>query len=120
MSFPEAIERGVELPDGARYLRCALQVKPWAYIERERKATSYDDEVAYHTALIDACVASGIGAIAVTDHHAVLTSAPLLHLARDHGLVAYPGFEATAKDGVHLLCIFDPAKDLHENRPVPR
>ncbi len=89
MSFPEAIERGVELPDGARYLRCALQVKPWAYIERERKATSYDDEVAYHTALIDACVASGIGAIAVTDHHAVLTSAPLLHLARDHGLVAF-------------------------------
>lgn len=113
MPFPEVIERGLELPDGARYLRCALQVNPWAYIERERKATPYD-EVAYHSAIIDACVASGIGAIAVTDHHAVLTSASLLQLARDRGLVAYPGFEATAKDGVHLLCIFDPAKDLHE------
>lgn len=112
--FPEVIKRGLELPDGANYIRCALQVNPWAYIEREGKATRYDNEISYHTAVVDACLSNGIGAIAVTDHHAVMTSAPLLQLASASGIAAYPGFEARARDGVHLLCIFDPSEDLHE------
>ena len=31
--------------------------------------------------------------------------------ARDAGLIAFGGFEAVTKDGVHFLCLFDPEKD---------
>src|SRR5262249_23917973 len=46
--------------------------------------------------------------IAVTDHYQVRTGAALIAAARSAGIRVFPGFEAKTKDGVHLLCLFDP------------
>ncbi len=113
-AWPEVIERALQLSDGARYVRCALQVNPWGYLVRHAKTGEYDDAATYHRAVVDACISEGIGAIAVADHHTLESAVPLLELAASRGIVAYPGFEARTKDGVHLLCIFDPSTDRRE------
>lgn len=112
--WPEAVEGALQLPDGARYLRCALQVNPWGYLVRQGRTGEYGDAATYHEALVGACTSQRIGAIAVTDHHTVESTGPLIDLAASRGIAAYPGFEARTKDGVHLLCIFDPSTDLKE------
>ena len=47
----------------------------------------------------------------MTDHYRVQDSKGLVQAARAAGLFAFSGFEAVTKDGVHLLCLFDPEKD---------
>ncbi|MBA3724863.1 MAG: PHP domain-containing protein [Armatimonadetes bacterium] len=98
-------------PNGARFYKCALQVNPFAYLKRHSKATEFADEGDYNAAIVDACKAQGIQVIAVTDHYRLSDSHKLLKDAREAGIKALPGFEAVAKDGVHILCIFDENKD---------
>ncbi len=99
------------LPNGARFYRCALQVNPYAYLERYNKATSFTSEDEYNAAIIETCLDLGIKVIAVTDHYRVKSSLSLLHAARNAGLHAFSGFEAVTKDGVHFLCLFDLDQD---------
>ena len=109
--LPDRMQAALDLPGGARFYRCALQVNPFAYLETHRKATPFTSEDEYNTAIIEACVAAGIEVIAVTDHYCVKHSAGLVHAARNAKLHAFNGFEAVTKDGVHFLCLFDPDKD---------
>jgi predicted ATPase len=111
-SVPSArLQAALELPNGARFYRCALQVNPFAYLKRHRKQTGYQSEADYNTAIVQACLDTGIEVIGVTDHYRVRDSASLVLAARNKGLWAFSGFEAVTKDGVHFLCLFDPAKD---------
>ena len=107
----DRMKAALELPDGARFYRCALQVNPFAYLETHKKASSFQSEDEYNTAIIEACLEIGIEAIAVTDHYRVKHSARLVRAARNANLHAFSGFEAVTKDGVHFLCLFDPDKD---------
>ena len=100
-----------DLPNGARFYRCALQVNPFAYLARHNKMTTFTSEDDYNKAIIESCLENGIEVIAVTDHYRVQHSASLVRAARDAGLYAFSGFEAVTKDGVHFLCLFDPDKD---------
>ena len=100
-----------DLPNGARFYRCALQVNPFAYLARHNKTTTFTSEDDYNKAIIESCLKNGIEVIAVTDHYRVQHSASLVRAARDAGLYAFSGFEAVTKDGVHFLCLFDPDKD---------
>ena len=109
--LPARMQAALDLPDGARFYRCALQVNPFAYLETHQKATPFTSEDEYNTAIIEACVDAGIEVIAVTDHYRVEHSAGLVHAARNANLHAFSGFEAVTKDGVHFLCLFDPDKD---------
>ncbi|MGJ0427546.1 TrlF family AAA-like ATPase [Methylocystis sp.] len=99
------------LPDGARFYRCALQLNPFGYLKRHAKPTPFQTEEEYNEAMVATCLELGIEIIAVTDHYRVHESASLLKKARESGLLAFGGFEAVAKDGVHFLCLFDPDKD---------
>jgi predicted ATPase len=101
----------LQLPSGARFYKCALQVNPFAYLGRHNKSTVYKTEADYNSAIVAACKAQDIEVIAVTDHYRVDESKGLLTAARDAGIAAFCGFEAVAKDGVHFLCIFDPDKE---------
>ena len=114
MKTDQTIKTALRLPNGARFYKCALQVNPYQYLVANNKLTSYADETAYNKALILACKRLSIEVIAITDHHRVSSSIKLREQARAEGLYVLPGFEATTKDGVHLLCVFDPndAKDL--------
>ena len=110
-ALSEPMQAALELPSGARFYRCALQVNPFDYLARHNKQTTFTSEVDYNQAMVDACLESGIEVIGVTDHYRVQHSRSLLRVARDAGLWAFGGFEAVAKDGVHFLCLFDPEKD---------
>ena len=109
--LPERMHAALDLPDGARFYRCALQVNPFAYLETHKKATPFTSEDEYNTAVIETCLDAGIEVIAVTDHYRVKHSAGLVRAARNANLHAFSGFEAVTKDGVHFLCLFDPDKD---------
>lgn len=110
-TLSESMNAARKLPNGARFYRCALQVNPFAYLNRHNKQTSYSSEVDYNAAIIAACQEAEIEVIGVTDHYRVQKSTGLIEAARAAGLLAFSGFEAVAKDGVHFLCLFDPDKD---------
>jgi DNA repair ATPase RecN len=110
-SASKSLNEALSLPSGARFYKCALQVNPFAYMNRHSKVTAFQAEDEYNAAMVAACKANGIEVIAVTDHYKDSDSQSLLKAARDAGIFAFGGFEAYSKDGVHFLCIFDPAKD---------
>ena len=99
---------------GARFLRCALQVNPFPYLARHGTATSHGGEDEYNEALVEACRSVGIDAIAITDHYRVRSAESLMAAATAAGIFVFPGFEAVTKDGVHLLCLFDPGTSVEK------
>ena len=109
--LPDRMQGAVNLPNGARFYRCALQVNPFAYLETHGKVTRFGSEDEYNKAIIETCLEVGIEVIAVTDHYRVKHSADLVRAARNSNLHAFSGFEAVTKDGVHFLCLFEPDKD---------
>jgi ABC-type cobalamin/Fe3+-siderophores transport system ATPase subunit len=101
-----------DLTEGAAWNRCALQINPFAYlVANGRSAGAFSDEANYNASMVAELVAAGIGAIAITDHWSVDSGESLREAARAAGITVFPGFEATAKDGVHLLVLFDPETD---------
>lgn len=56
---------------GARWIRAALQVNPFAYEGATGPARHFEDEAAYNAALLERCEAEGIQLIAITDHWSV-------------------------------------------------
>ncbi len=107
----ECMQAALKLPNGARFYRCALQVNPFAYLNRHKKQTSFETEAEYNKAIVRACLDIGIEVIGVTDHYRIEHSTSLIRAARESGLWAFSGFEAVTKDGVHFLCLFDSDKD---------
>ena len=103
-----------QLPSGAYFFKCALQVNPFEYLVAHDKPSSFTNESEYNAALIEACQEQKIDAIAVTDHYRVRSSASLIECSKAAGIMVFPGFEAVTKDGVHMLCLFDPETDLNE------
>ena len=101
------------LPSGARFYKCALQLNPFEYLGRHSVPSLYRSEREYNAALIAACKEADVDAIAVTDHYRVYSSESLIQCAQAAGITAFPGFEAVTKDGVHLLCLFDSSEPLH-------
>ncbi|MCH7697623.1 MAG: AAA family ATPase [Chloroflexi bacterium] len=106
----------LQLPNGARFFKCALQVNPFDYLATHGRSSSFTDEGTYNEAIIEACKRNSVEVIAITDHHRVKTALSLTEAAKDAGLRVYPGFEATTKDGVHFLCLFDPDVPLDLER----
>ena len=107
----EPMQAALKLPNGARFYRCALQVNPFAYLERHGKPTDFQSEAAYNEAIVKACLEADIEVVGITDHYRVQPSMTLVRAAREAGLLAFGGFEAVSRDGVHFLCLFDPDKD---------
>lgn len=103
------IEGVLASTSGARFRRCALQVNPFEYLDRHDHPTSYVNEAEYNAALIAALLKAEVAAIAITDHFRIESASALAESAQKAGIVVFPGFEASTKDGVHFLCIFDPA-----------
>ena len=107
----KVLKEALDLPDGARFYLCALQVNPFAYLARHDKQTSFNSEAEYNQAIVDKCIEKNIEVIAVTDHYRTEDSVGLVNCARENGLRAFSGFEALTKDGVHFLCLFDRGKE---------
>jgi energy-coupling factor transporter ATP-binding protein EcfA2 len=108
--WSEPIAGALERTGGARFYRCAFQINPFEYHGRHGKTPTIADEAAYNEALIDECIAQGIEVLAVADHYRVKSAESLWKAARAGGITVFPGFEAVTKDGVHLICLFEPGK----------
>lgn len=108
MTWPEAIQTALQRTGGARFYRCAFQVNPFEYHGRHGKKPAYADEALYNQAIVEACLSQAIEVLAVTDHYRVKTAESLWKAAAAADLIVFPGFEAATKDGVHLLCLFEP------------
>lgn len=52
--------------------------------------------------------------VGLADHHNVKTGISLRDALRDAGIVVFPGFEATTREGVHVVCLFDPESEFEE------
>jgi len=115
-AWSSSIKRALEAPSGARFFRCALQVNPHDYLIRNNKPTKFESEDGYNEAIVAACLADQVEAIAVTDHYRVKSSRSLVSAAGRAGIHVFPGFEAVTKDGIHVLCLFQPgtAQDILE------
>lgn len=111
MNTNAAIQSALTFPNGARFYRAALQVNSFEYVRRHSKQTAFANEAAYNDAMVAACKRLGVEVIATADHYEVSTSEALRKAAQNAGISVLPGFEAVTKEGVHLLCICDPAKD---------
>lgn len=92
---------------GARWVRAALQVNPYAYEGKNAPSATYSTEEEYNKAMLDECQAQGIELFAVTDHWKVDSAIQLIRDASDRGIVGLPGFEANSAEGIHILVIFD-------------
>jgi DNA repair ATPase RecN len=112
------LNAALQQPNGARFYRCALQVNPFAYHGRHGKPTTFKSEADYNAAIVEACRANGVEAIAVTDHYRVSDSVSLVNAARAAGVFVFGGFEAASDDGVHFLCLYDPDKDSSLERLI--
>ena len=110
-SLPNHSETALAMPNGARFYRCALQLNPFSYLLRYQKPTPYKSEDEYNDAIIAACIDTNTQVIGIADHYRIKHSFGLANAARDAGIIAFCGFEAVAKDGVHFLCLFDQNKD---------
>lgn len=108
LALPNQIQDALGLPSGARFYRCALQVNPYRYLVRQRIATAFASEGDYNKAIVAACSANGIEAIGITDHHSIAGSLGLRETATDAGIAVFLGVEVESREGIHLLCLFDP------------
>ena len=94
---------------GAQFYKCALQVNPHGYAEKYRGRPTEFDETGYARALVDRAEALKVNVLAVTDHNSVSGVDAVRAVAHERNIVVFPGFELTAKEGIHVLCLYDPA-----------
>lgn len=110
----EGIREARELPNGAQFFRCALQVNSYEYQKRHGNKPDFDSEESYNEAMVQACKENGIDVIGVTDHYRIQTGESLIDEAREAGITVFPGFEAATKNNIHFLVLFDPSKTVEE------
>lgn len=110
----EDIREALELPNGARFYRCALQVNSYQYQKRHGNKPDFNGEDAYNKAMVEACRENDIDVIGVTDHYRIKTAESLIEAAREAGITVFPGFEAATKNNIHFLVLFDPSKTADE------
>ena len=93
---------------GAQFYKCAFQVNPHDYAQKYRGRPPEFDEAGYARALIDNAEALDINVLAVTDHNSVNGVDAIRAVARERNIVVFPGFELTAKEGIHVVCLYEP------------
>ncbi len=98
----------LSLANGARFYRCALQVNPSHYAQTFRGQDSGLDERAYIEEVLEACRQLGIEVVAVTDHNHAGSVDGFRAAGRECGVHVFPGFEVASKDGIHILCLYEP------------
>jgi hypothetical protein len=91
---------------GARWVRVALQINPFAYVGKNAPSTKFPNEAAYNAALVAELTKLGVGLIAITDHWRAQTARGLITACDSAGIDALPGFEANSSEGIHLLVVF--------------
>lgn len=98
----------------ARWWRVALQVNPAGYSKKYRGTLGGVDPETHAREMIARAQDLGVEILAITDHHSVADIEIFRDAAKDSGITIFPGFELTTSENVHLLCIFDPSREVGE------
>jgi len=106
MADSTAILEAQNLPSGADFYRCALQVNPHHYSETYRGKPQALDANAYVDSLLSKATQNDISVLAVTDHNNVKGIEALCARAADAGIQVFPGFELSSSEGIHVLCLY--------------
>lgn len=70
------------------------------------KSVCYNDKSVTPEQIVDAALATGLEAIAITDHNTVEAIEDIRQFAGQNGLFVFPGVELSAKGG-HVIAIFE-------------
>lgn len=111
MTSKDLMTRAKELPSGAVFYRCALQVNPHHYGSTFRGRTVGDDASAHAKAIVERAAQIGVKVLAVTDHNDVSGVPEFRSAAAEYGIHIFPGFELSSSEGVHVLCIYPQETD---------
>ena len=95
-----------QLPNGASFHRCALQVNPLGYASNFRGQPGGGDSSGFAKAIVEKAVEVGVSVLAVTNHNDVSGVPAFRSAAAVHGIHVFPGFELYSEEGVHVLCIY--------------
>ena len=96
-------------PAGAVFHRCALQVNPHHYDSTYRGNAPSGNAVDHARAIVQQASDLGVSVLAITDHNHVGGVAAFRGAAEGRGIHIFPGFELSSSEGIHILCIYDPA-----------
>ena len=70
------------------------------------KSACYSDQSVTSEQIVDTALASGLEAIAITDHNTITAIDDIRQAARKNGLFVFPGIELSAKGG-HVIALFE-------------
>lgn len=100
------LREAAQMPAGARFYRCALQVNPHSYVEKYRGQPNALTEQQYVQQLVDRAVDRGIEVLAITDHNHVGSVDAFRAAGNNKDIAVFPGFEVESTEGVHVICIY--------------
>jgi DNA repair ATPase RecN len=114
MTKVDILDKARQLPNGAIFHRCSLQVNPHHYGRtfRGHPITGGADEHA--KAIMDKAAGIGVSVLAITDHNDVSSIPAFQAAAKPHGIHIFPGFELSSNEGIHILCIYPPDTEIGE------
>ncbi|WP_420444823.1 TrlF family AAA-like ATPase [Candidatus Poriferisodalis sp.] len=107
----DVIAAADQMPSGAEFVRCALQVNPHHYGGSYRSSPNDGDAASYAAKLIETARKLKIGVLAITDHNSVRDVSAFRAAAIGSDVTVLPGFEIESTDGIHVLCIYDADTD---------
>ena len=107
----DLISKARELPSGAVFHRCALQVNPHHYGSTYRGDAPSGNAADHAEAIVDKAVDLGVSVLAITDHNHVRGVGAFRDAAAGRGIHIFPGFELSSNEGIHVLCIYAPDTD---------
>ena len=108
MAADDVITKARELPSGAVFHRCALQVNPHHYNSTYRGNAPSGDAVDYAEAIVQKASDLRVSVLAITDHNHVGGVGAFRAAAEGRGIHIFPGFELSSVEGIHVLCIYAP------------
>ena len=108
MAADDVTTKARELPSGAVFHRCALQVNPHHYDSTYRGNAPSGDAVEHARAIVQKASDLGISVLAITDHNHVGGVVAFRAAAEGRGIHIFPGFELSSSEGIHVLCIYAP------------
>lgn len=108
-SGPEELQLLAE-PAGARFYRADLQIHTPIDPRFEPKPELASPDARRHCAreYVAAARDRGIELLGVTEHNDVSWINELRQAGQELGVHVLPGFEVESKEGIHVLCLFDP------------
>ena len=114
MAADDVITKARELPSGAVFHRCALQVNPHHYDSTYRGNAPSGNAVDHAGAIVGKASDLGVTVLAITDHNHGGGVSAFRAAAKGRGIHIFPGFELSSSEGIHVLCIYAPdtADDL--------